>query len=79
MAADQAKFFAVERPVKVPNVFRFKVGDLLPRRTVERLKPEIVYVLVTERINDSFSILGEADIATPRDRARVTALAMPSG
>jgi len=69
VAADQAKFLAVERPVKVPNVFRFEVGDLLSRRTVEGLKPEVVYVLVTDRIDDGFAILSEVDIATLRDRA----------
>src|SRR5580658_5687533 len=69
VAADEAKFLAVERPVKVPNVFRFEVGDLLSRRTIEGLKPEIVYVLVADRIDDGFAILGEMDIATLRDRA----------
>ncbi len=61
MAADQSQLGAIERPVKVEDVFRFKVGDLLSRRAVERLEPQVVSTLVTERINHSFAIMSEAD------------------
>lgn len=61
MAADHAQLGAVERPAKVGDLFRFEVGDLLSRRTVERLEPEVIGILVTEGINDSFAIVGEAD------------------
>src|ERR1035438_8220442 len=67
VAADQPQLAAVERPVKLRDVFRLEVGDLLSRRTVERLEPEVISVLVRERINDSFAIRGEAD--SPLDRA----------
>jgi hypothetical protein len=61
VAADHTQLAAVERPVKVTDVFRFEVGDLLSWRTVEWLEPEVINVLVTERINDSLAIGCEAD------------------
>jgi hypothetical protein len=50
----------VKRPVKVGDRFRFEIGDLLPRRTVQRLQPEVIGVLLTERVNHSFAVMGEA-------------------
>src|SRR5579863_263072 len=46
VAADQAQFAAVEGPVKVYDLFRFEVGDLFSRRTVERLQPKVFRVLI---------------------------------
>ena len=40
MAADYAQLTTVERPVKVGDVFRFEVRDLLSRCTVEGLEPD---------------------------------------
>ncbi len=48
VAAYHTQLAAVERPVKVRDLFRFEVGDLLPRRTVERLEPEVFSVLVAK-------------------------------
>jgi hypothetical protein len=41
VSADQTQLAAIERPMKVPDLLSLKVGDLLPRRTVERLEPEV--------------------------------------
>jgi len=46
VAADQTELGAVERPVKVNDLLRFEVGELLSRGTVERLEPEVFRVLV---------------------------------
>jgi hypothetical protein len=61
MAADYAQLTTVERPVKVGDVFRFEVRDLLSRCTVEGLEPEVISILDAEIISDSFAIVGEAD------------------
>src|SRR5260370_41646614 len=61
VAADESESLAIEGPVKVPDAFGFEVGDLLSRRTVERLEPEGIRVLVKARINDRFAIMGEAN------------------
>jgi hypothetical protein len=61
VAANHTQLATVEGPVKVHDAFRFEVGDLLSRRAIERLEPEIIGVLVTESINDSFAIMGETD------------------
>jgi hypothetical protein len=61
VAADHAQLAAIERPVKVGDLFGCEVGELLSRRTVERLKPEVIDVLVTELIDHSFAIMSEAD------------------
>ena len=61
VAANHPQLAAVERPVKVGDVFRFEVGDLFSRRTVKRLEPEVLSILVKEKINDGFAIMGEAD------------------
>jgi len=47
VAADHTQLAAVERPVKVPDLFRFEIGDLLSRRAVKWLEPEVFSVLVT--------------------------------
>ncbi len=69
MAPDQPQLAAVERPVKVGDLFRFKVRDLPSRRTVERLQPEIIYSLVSDRINNSLAIRSEAHCTLSQTRA----------
>ena len=61
VAADHSQLAAIERPVKVADLFSLEVGDLFSRRTVERLEPEVFSVLVTQRISDGFAVMGEAD------------------
>ena len=60
MATDDTQFSAVERPVKIPDVFRCEVGNLLSRRTVQRLKPEVIRVLVADGINYRIASLSES-------------------
>src|SRR5271169_759503 len=61
VAADQAELAAIERPVEIDDLFRFEVSDLLSRRTVKRLEPEVIRVLVTELIDYSFAIMRKPD------------------
>lgn len=61
VASDHPQLVTVERPVKVCDSFRLEVRDLLARRTVERLEPEVFCILVAESINDRFAIMAEAD------------------
>ena len=61
VAAKHAQLAAVERPVKVLDPFRLEVRDLLSRRTVERLQPEVCPILVSQSIDHSVAIMGEAD------------------
>src|SRR5580692_2273446 len=69
VAANQPQLAAVERPVKVGDLFRFKVGDLPSRRTVERLQPEVIYSLISDRINNGLAIRGETHCALSQTRA----------
>src|SRR5579863_4260699 len=69
MTANHTHLAAVERPVKIRDVFRLEIGELLPRRTVERLEPEVIGVLVSDRIDHSFAIMGKVDFSPSRNRA----------
>src|ERR1035438_1815781 len=61
MPAHHPQLAAIKRPVKIHDLFCLEVGDLLSRRTVQRLQPEVFRILVTERIKHSLSIMSKAD------------------
>jgi hypothetical protein len=60
VAADEAELLAVKRPEEVAEAFRLEIGDLLSRRAVERLQPEVIGILVAEGVEYSFAIGGKA-------------------
>lgn len=53
MAADDGELLAIEGEVEVPDELGFEVGQLLTRRSVEILQPEIVGLAITYGIDDA--------------------------
>ena len=51
----------IRRPSeRVPDLFRFEVGDSFSASSVERLKPEIAYTTVAHGINHTLAVMREA-------------------
>jgi hypothetical protein len=63
VAADDGQLLAVIGVVEVADEFRLEVGELLSRRTVKILEPEIIGLAVTDGVNDSLAVTREQDRA----------------
>ena len=50
---------SIRRPLKFCNMLRSEVGDLMSRRTVERLHKNVIHALIANDVGHGFSIGSE--------------------
>ena len=67
---------SIWRPLKFGNVLRSEVGDLMSRRTVERLHKNIIHALIANDVSNGFSIGSKAHgireaVPTPSSESRI--------